>query len=1528
MAITMCLHPEPMTLLTIGFPCTTTARLNNNTFSGQKHIRNIFAVVSYLIHLLHTMGKNKAKHWNRNKNRASLGSNIDAAALTTSTAGTTSGSPATSTSPASRSFKGTSRFLKPSNLELRRASQKCGRHNKPHTHATSVWGGRIWDWLWAPWIWLNPNQWGPRTLSWKLCRAIRWIYNFCVALSRIQWDAQRCRDLLLTLGSIALYMYALYVVLGFIVSQVASAQEMEANCSVVYVTIPGPIITVSLIAASPSNPARGTYYFSVINGTTGWLDSIAPPSRYSTLRTKTPDITPIISSLYVTALPSGQSSTSSIGSSSTSVSPSLPLAASGTTILFTTTLLSGSTLVNTVITLLPPPSTSSASLIQTPTSMPLATSNPVPINEPQRPWPSPVVPSSSIMPSSGPSATVSTLFLPSSQDLLSTILGPSGTPTSGSTAPGLTSSLVSTMASITAGLPPNTPSTGQPTISTVVVILTSIVSSGLTTILTSTSTTILVGRPPTIPSPTVAPVTSTTAITITSTLLGGATTTLISLSTTILDQTSSSSVMLPTVPMTSSLGRPLTSTFSGGATSVLIGSSSSGTIRPPPAGSPTLGTPIATRVPTTLTTTLPGGLTTNITIASVISIVPPSPTSGISVTSVAPMVSNVITAVTSTASNGRPTTAILTVTATISQESSIPPFSSPSGSLVTSNQPQKTKSDEFTVSLPNPSTGPGVSIPPGTTSLFTITRTQVSSGLTTTVILVSSTDIDRPASPSSLPLVMTTGPSSLIIPSSTLGSSSTGSSMRGSAINSSASSSSSNSISTSGLTKTSSEPVPPSITPPPSSPFASLMSSSMFTSSSLSGMTSSIISSSFRSSTVNLNPSISSTSPSSLASFTTTLAPLSTTTTTTILTRTFANTSSISTSSSSNPGLPPILTSSFRFNTTSSSLSSSSSSNLSSILGSSASPISGSALPSRDPQVSSSVINISSVTGFMSIQTETTATRSPLSSLFSSSLHISSQNASTSTISVWTSLSSFRSNSAATSFVSLVPSSRSTATTSGSNLVSSSSIWSSSQSSIAVTSTSGTAMSSARSTSLPVVVSTSLGSYLSNTSQGLSRSSSMAVSSLPPAVSVTPSVTTTSSLATTPLRSESSALPFSTSESASAIGSTESLRPVSTPSPAGSFLTRSVLSTETPRPSTSLSSLASSTQATSGLNSTPEPEPSESFSFQVRDRTTKVISYGDTAISFVFPSPDITTTMSYWTGVYPTVTGPLPSDLETIRPTTRSDRQTPLSALPSFELFTSKRRSFKTVVTTIYDDDPEEGIEKRQDMPTLTQMQDATTAVMTIPVDPEPTLCGESGNFTLTFDDTVVGNDDNLLLVANGMKNPYHHLFYANGFTYVPDKWEPFPAISQPNVAMFLPLTGRLFPNMPFAGTLLPGEIGAGPRASVNAYWFNAYSAYFGCALNGLTPCTLRISGYRYDTVLKEEVLVVEQNATIAACWGYINCRLTEVFFNDQFRALSGIQFNAYTYNLGIPQVHMMDDLQMEWYNNTCSAGILRIGHV
>jgi hypothetical protein len=97
--------------------------------------------------------------------------------------------------------------------------------------------------------------------------------------------------------------------------------------------------------------------------------------------------------------------------------------------------------------------------------------------------------------------------------------------------------------------------------------------------------------------------------------------------------------------------------------------------------------------------------------------------------------------------------------------------------------------------------------------------------------------------------------------------------------------------------------------------------------------------------------------------------------------------------------------------------------------------------------------------------------------------------------------------------------------------------------------------------------------------------------------------------------------------------------------------------------------------------------------------------------------------------------------------------------------------------------------------------------------------------------------------------------------------------------------------------------------------------------LNGVTPCTLRATGYKWDDAQKREVVVATQNVTLPACPLYIRCKLTQVTFGTAFRGLSGVRFEAYIPGLGIPQGYMMDELKMEWANNSCAAGILRIGH-
>lgn len=173
--------------------------------------------------------------------------------------------------------------------------------------------------------------------------------------------------------------------------------------------------------------------------------------------------------------------------------------------------------------------------------------------------------------------------------------------------------------------------------------------------------------------------------------------------------------------------------------------------------------------------------------------------------------------------------------------------------------------------------------------------------------------------------------------------------------------------------------------------------------------------------------------------------------------------------------------------------------------------------------------------------------------------------------------------------------------------------------------------------------------------------------------------------------------------------------------------------------------------------------------------------------------------------------------------------------------------------------------------------------------------------------------------------NPYHHLFYANGYTHAYETTEPFRPQSLPQVGIFFPnITASASANS-FVGSMLPGEIGAGPRADMDQYWFNAFGAYFGCDNSGPDGCIMKITGYIFDATGHREVIKVEQLATIPSCPGLHNCTMTSVTFDNNFRALSGIQFESTDNTRQGPQVFIMDSLRMGWYNNTCAAGLMRI---
>lgn len=208
-----------------------------------------------------------------------------------------------------------------------------------------------------------------------------------------------------------------------------------------------------------------------------------------------------------------------------------------------------------------------------------------------------------------------------------------------------------------------------------------------------------------------------------------------------------------------------------------------------------------------------------------------------------------------------------------------------------------------------------------------------------------------------------------------------------------------------------------------------------------------------------------------------------------------------------------------------------------------------------------------------------------------------------------------------------------------------------------------------------------------------------------------------------------------------------------------------------------------------------------------------------------------------------------------------------------------------------------------------------------------PTVCGESGNFTLGWDDEPSFAPSNANTSASPtyapVFNPYHHMFFSNGYAYAPPPSDPYPPISAPRLAVFLPNASAISDSTgsPDAGGERPGELGAGPRASLNAFWFNAYSAYLGCDNSGTQPCSLQISGYAWNGT--DESLVAQQTATLPACADMVNCTLTQVVFDEGFsHNLTGLQFAATVG--GIMQVFYMDNLSMGWYNNTCAAGLQR----
>ncbi|KAH0372405.1 hypothetical protein KCU65_g1091, partial [Aureobasidium melanogenum] len=220
---------------------------------------------------------------------------------------------------------------------------------------------------------------------------------------------------------------------------------------------------------------------------------------------------------------------------------------------------------------------------------------------------------------------------------------------------------------------------------------------------------------------------------------------------------------------------------------------------------------------------------------------------------------------------------------------------------------------------------------------------------------------------------------------------------------------------------------------------------------------------------------------------------------------------------------------------------------------------------------------------------------------------------------------------------------------------------------------------------------------------------------------------------------------------------------------------------------------------------------------------------------------------------------------------------------------------------------------------TLTKVYSNTSIPM-----PTPSVCGEHGDFTLTWDD-----EPNFLPTqpitessqASPVSDPYHHLYFSDGFVYAPPPSMPFLPVSPPHLVMFVANETSDNHNLNDGGQF-SGDIGAGIRRSSSAFWFNAHSAYLGCDNHSADQCKLQITGLVYQEETKSEVAAFHQTVFLSPCLLPDHCELKQVHFDLSMKALSGLRIEASVNDE--PVSWFLDNLALGWTNNTCTAGLLR----
>jgi hypothetical protein len=195
----------------------------------------------------------------------------------------------------------------------------------------------------------------------------------------------------------------------------------------------------------------------------------------------------------------------------------------------------------------------------------------------------------------------------------------------------------------------------------------------------------------------------------------------------------------------------------------------------------------------------------------------------------------------------------------------------------------------------------------------------------------------------------------------------------------------------------------------------------------------------------------------------------------------------------------------------------------------------------------------------------------------------------------------------------------------------------------------------------------------------------------------------------------------------------------------------------------------------------------------------------------------------------------------------------------------------------------------------------------------------------LQFDNLpMFSTTDNSTTAHPPVFNPFEHFWWGDCWTYAPPPNEKYLPQEGVHLANCIPNNNNTVIGSPNAGLLPANGFGAGPRESINAYWFDAHSTFVACDdtpfdLNG--TCQFSVTAWKWDGTT--EIVLSTDVYTLPSCRSGVNCRLHQIPFPLTYTGLTSLNFSATIDDE--PRSFYMDTIHLDWFNNSCEAGLMRI---